>query len=203
MSLQDVEKKVMASAEKEARGIAEGADTEAKAEIDRRSAALRDENQRQLAIAQAEADAGAERAINTRKAEQTQKVLQAKNEILDALFAAVRDRALASQGFDYGSWLARQVRQACAKGTGTLYCTDRDRPAVEAAVRAAGVGKIKVGPEPGQMQGGVYLVGEGFDLDLTLDAALGDLRDEQTISLAERLFAVVPSIGRAARKAGE
>jgi len=201
--LADVEKKVMAAAEKEAREIIAKAEAEARAELERRSAALREEHQRRLAVAKAEADAAVERAINTRKAEQTQRVLQAKNDILDALFDAVRERALASQGFDYGRWLAAQVRQVCEEGAGTLYCAERDREAVEAVVREAGGGKVQVAPEPGLMRGGVYLVGEGFDLDLTLEATLADLRHEHTIALAERLFDDVPPIGLEGQQAGE
>jgi len=39
------------------------------------------------------------------------------------------------------------------------------------------------------------MVGESFDLDLTLEAALADLRTELTVSLAERLFADLPPMG--------
>ena len=203
MSLQDVEKKIVASAQAEATEITEKAEAEAKADLERRSAALRDEQQRTLAAGKAEADAAAEREINTRRADHMMKVLEAKNEILNAIFDGVRDRSLAAQGFDYGRWLAAQVRRACARGVaGVLYCTDRDRAAVEAVVRESGGKNVTVGPEPGLMRGGVYLVGEGIDLDLTLDAALGGLRDELDISLAERLFGDVPPLTETAQAPG-
>jgi len=201
--LADVEKKVMASAEQEAREIVEKAEAEAKAELERRSAALRDDQQRKLAAARADADAAVEREINTRRADHTMKVLRGKNEILEAIFDGVRDRALAAQGFDYARWLASQVRRVCACGVaGTLYCTDRDRGSVEGVVREAGGTNIKVGPEPGLMRGGVYLVGEGVDLDVTLDSVLKDLREELAVSLAERLFGDVPAVTEAAQAPG-
>ena len=186
----------MASAEAEAKELLEKAEGEAGAERERRSTALRDAHQRRLAAAKGDADAAAERDVNARKAGHTMKVLQAKNEILDAIFAAVRDRSLAGQGFDYGRWLAAEVRRALSPCVaGTLYCTDRDRATVEAVVRESGSKGVTVGPEPWLMRGGVYLVGEGVDLDLTLDAALADLRDELSMSLAERLFGNVPPLG--------
>lgn len=203
MPLADVEKKVMASAEKEAAELAAKADAEARAEFERRSAALRDEQRRRSAVAQAEAEANAEREVNARKAEYSLKLLEGKNQIFDALLRAVADRALAAQGFDYGRWLAAQVRRACSQGvSGMLYCADRDRPAVEALVREAGNTGVRVAPQAGAMRGGVYLAGEGVDLDLTLHAALEDLRDELTVSLAERLFGDVPCLGAAAEESG-
>jgi len=195
LSLQDVEKKILASAEAEAQEIIAKAEAEARAELERRSAALRDEQQRALAAGKAEAEAAVERELNTRRADHTMKALEAKNEILNAIFDGVRDRALAAQGFDYGRWLAAQVRRACARGVaGTLYCADRDKVTVEAVVRESGAKSVKVGAEPGLMRGGVYMVGEGMDLDLTLDSALAALREELDISLGERLFADVPAV---------
>jgi len=195
LSLQDVERKLLASAEQEARQITDQAEAQATADFERRGAALRDEQQRSIAAAKAEADAAVERDLTTRRAEHTMSVLKAKNEILDAIFTQAGDRAVASQGFNCSRWLAQQVRRACAAGAGTLYCTDRDRAAVTALVREAGAKNITVGPEPGLMRAGVYLVSTTFDLDFTLDAILADLRDELTVTLTERLFADVPAIG--------
>lgn len=198
MSLQDIEKKVLASAEGEAREIIEKAEAEAKAELDRKSASLRDEQQRKIGVGKAEADSAAERDLTTRRAEHGMKVLQRKNEVLDAIFGQARQRILSSQGFDYGRWLATQVRRAVGAGAGVLHCNARDRVTVEAVVRETGTTRVTVSPENGPMLGGVLLVGESVDLDLTLDSALADLRGELTIALAERLFADVPPIGKAA-----
>jgi len=198
LSLQDAERKVLAAAEAEARKLVEDAEAEARAEFDRRAAALREEQQRAIAAAKAEADAALERDLHGRRAQHTMKLLEAKNEMLASVFEAVRERALASQGFDYPRWLAAQVRRACAKGRGTLYCAERDRAAVEALVREAGAAdRISVSMEPGSMRGGAYLVGDRLDLDLTLDAALRDLADEGAVDIAQRLFADVPPIGAA------
>jgi len=195
LSLQDVEKKVLAAAEAEASKLLDAAEAEARAELERRSAALRDEQRRRLAAAKAEADAAAERDANTRRADHAMKLLQARNEILEAVFSGVRDRALAGQGFDYPRWLAAQVRRACATAArGSLQCSERDRQAVEALLRQAGATGVALAPTPGAMRGGVYLQGEGLDLDLTLDAALADLRDELAMSLAQRLFGDVPTL---------
>ena len=189
MSLQDVEKKVLASATEEAGQILEQAEAEAKAELERRGDALRDGQRRKISAAKGDADAGLERDVNTRRADNTMKILGAKNEVLDAIFDRARGRILASDGFDYGFWLAKQVRTACEQGTGVLHGNARDRETVEAVVREAGTDEIAVAPEAAAFHGGVLLVGESFDLDLTLDSALADLRAEMTVSLAERLFA--------------
>lgn len=195
MSLHEVERKLLASAEAEAREIAEQAESEARTALERGAARLREEQARALAAAHAAADSGAEQAVNSRRAEHAMAVLRAKNEILDWVFGTVRERALAADGFDYGRWLARQVRRVCARGVpGTLYCTARDRAAVEAIVREAGGKGITLAPEPGLMHGGVYLVGAGIELDLTLESAIDSLRDELAVSLAERLFGDVPPI---------
>jgi len=195
LPLEDVEKKVIASAEQEAKETVEQAEAEAQAELERRSAGLREEQQRNIQAAKAEADRGLERDLTTRRASHAMKILEAKNEILDAVFDEARERILNSQGFDYAAWLAKQVRLAAEKGEGVLHCSERDRTAVEAVLRESRTDKVTLAPENAPIQGGVLLVGESFDLDLTLEAALADLRDELTVSLAERLFADVPALG--------
>jgi len=195
LSLEDVQRTVMASAEAEARQIVEKAEADAKAELERRGSRLRDDQQRTIQAAKADADAGLERDLNTRRAEHTMKILQAKNEILGAVFHKARERVVASQGFDYGRWLAGQVRLAVANGTGTLQCNQRDRVTVEAVLRETGSDQVTLAADPAPIEGGVLLVGESFDLDLTLEGALGDLREEMLVSLAERLFADVPVMG--------
>lgn len=195
MSLEDVEKKVMASAQQEATQLVEKAQAEAKAELQRRGDALRDDQRRKIQAAKTDADAALERDVSSRRADHRMSILQAKNDILDAIFDQARDRALASEGFDYGRWLAAQVRLACAKGPGTLHCNERDLATVEAVVRESGAAGVSLAPENADIQGGVLMVGESFDLDLTLEAALADLRTELTVSLAERLFADLPPMG--------
>jgi vacuolar-type H+-ATPase subunit E/Vma4 len=195
LSLQDVEKKVMASADQEARQLVEKAQAEAKAELQRRGDALRDDQRRRVQAAKGDADAALERDVSSRRAEHRMRILQAKNDILDAIFDQARQRALASEGFDYGRWLATQVRLACAKASGTIHCNERDRATVEAVIRESGAERASVAPATADIQGGVIMVCESFDLDLTLEATLADLRTELTVSLAERLFADLPTMG--------
>ena len=195
MSLQDVEKKVMASAQQEADEIVKQGEADAEAELERRGTALRDDQQRKIQAAKADADAALEREVTTHRAECAMKILAAKNQILDAIFAAAHGRILVSQGFDYGRWLANEVRTAVVHGTGVLHCNQRDRVTVEAVLRETGSDQVTLASDNGAMQGGVLLVGPSFDLDLTLDATLTDLREEHLVSLAERLFADVPPMG--------
>lgn len=203
MSLADVEKKVMASADEEARKILEEAEAQAKADLARRGDALREEHKRTIQAGKTDADAALERDVATRRAEHAMKILEAKNEIVDAIFDGARGRILGAQGFDYGRWLANQVRQAVAHGSGILHCNARDRVTVEAVLRETGSDQVSLAPEPASMRGGVLLVGPSLDLDLTLDAALADLREEIIVSLAERLFADVPAMGDTSSVLGE
>ena len=199
MSLQDVEKKVLASAEAEARQLLEKARAAAQAERERRGSALRDDQQRRLAAAIAQVDGDLERELSMRRAEDGMKILQAKNEILDAIFQRAIERMLASEGFDCGAWLGGQVRQALAAGSGVLQCNARDRAVVAAVLAESGTQAVTLAAEPAPVKGGVLLVGESEDLDLTLESALADLRQEMSVSLAERLFADVPALGGAAQ----
>ena len=195
MSLKDVEAKVLASAEQEAKGIIEKAEADAKAHFERRAAALRDEQQRRIAAGKAQADTDLEREVTSRRAEHAMKLLAAKNGVLDAIFEKALASALASEGFAYAAWLDKQVAQAVAAAAGVLHCNERDRAAVEAALAAAHTDQVTLAAENAAIQGGVLLVGETFDLDLTLEAALADLREDLIVSLAKRLFAAVPPIG--------
>lgn len=203
MSLKDVEKKVMASAREEARQLVEQAEAETKTELERRAAALREDHQRKTTLGRAEVEQQGEREINSRRAEHNMKLLEAKNGAIEAVFRIARERILASDGFDYGAWLAAQVRLAAQKASGTLYCAERDRATVEAVLRESGAHGVALAPEPGMMAGGVFLVGEGADLDLTLEAALADLREELLVPMADKLFADVPPISVATEGAGE
>jgi V/A-type H+-transporting ATPase subunit E len=198
LALEDVEKKVLASAKQEAEEIVQKATAQAEEDLERRRAALRDEQERKISAAKAEADADYEREVNTRRAEHNMKVLGVKNEIIDAIFARAKEKILASEGFDYGAWLAEQVRQATEAGSGTLHCNQRDRTAVSAALDQAQAQGVTLADDPASFDGGVLLVSESFDLDLTLDSALADLRQEMTVSLGERLFADVPTLSLAA-----
>jgi vacuolar-type H+-ATPase subunit E/Vma4 len=195
LSLQDVEKKVLASAEAEARQLLEKAQAEAQAERERRGSALRDDQQRRLAAAIAQVDADLERELSMRRAEDGMKILQAKNEILGTIFQRAVERMLKSEGFDYGAWLAQQVRQAVGAGAGILHCNARDRAAVAAVLAESGTSQVTLADEPAPVKGGALLVGESADLDMTLESALADLRQEMSVSLAERLFAAVPVLG--------
>ncbi|MFW6163189.1 MAG: V-type ATP synthase subunit E [Planctomycetota bacterium] len=194
MSLEDVEKKVLADAEAEAKETLEKAQAEANAELERRSATLRDEQARKIDRAKADADAALERDVTTRRAQHTMKVLQAKNDVLDAIFDGARQRMLESQGVDYGAWLASQVRAAVAQAGGTLHCHPRDQETVEAVAGEAGGHEVTLETDEA-IDGGVFLVAESFDLDLTLSSQLADLRTETTVSLAERLFGDLPTLG--------
>jgi vacuolar-type H+-ATPase subunit E/Vma4 len=78
-----------------------------------------------------------------------------------------------------------------------LHCNERDRQTVEAALRETGTDKVSLAPENASFQGGVLLVGPSFDVDLTLDSALTDLRQDMVVELAETLFADVPPMGDA------
>ena len=192
--LQHVQKQIGASAHAEATRIIEQARAEADADRERREAGLRDQQRRAIGAARADADASLERDVTTRRADHAMKILEAKNEVLDAIFAAARDRILGSEGFDYGFWLARQVRTACEQGTGVLQCNPRDRAIVEAVAREAGADATSVEPDD-RIDGGVLLTTERFDIDLTLASLLVDLRTDMTVSLAERLFADLPALG--------
>jgi vacuolar-type H+-ATPase subunit E/Vma4 len=106
----------MASAQQEADEIAEKAEAEAQAELERRSARLRDENERKVALAKGEADTRLETAVTTRRAECAMKILKAKNQVLDAVFEQAQQQMLNSEGVDYNAWLTGQVRQAVDAG---------------------------------------------------------------------------------------
>jgi len=191
LSLQDVEQKVLASAQQEAKEIVEAAEAAAKETLDRRTAALRDAQASKIQLAKAQVDSDLERAVNTRRAENGMKVLEAKNQAIDAVFAQAAERIVGSQGFDYAAWIGRQVRLAVEKGEGVLSCSARDRQSVEGALHGTAAQNVTLSPENGSMQGGVLLEGPAFDLDLTLDSALDDLREELAVDLAAKLFANV------------
>ena len=80
------------------------------------------------------------------------------------------------------------------KGEGVLQCNERDRQTVQGALHGTGADRVTLSPENGSMQGGVLLTGVAFDLDLTLDSALTDLRGELAVDLAAKLFANVPAM---------
>jgi len=157
----------------------------AKEEADRRVAAARERIARdldgRLNQMKAELEGHHQQALDRLAFEHRLEALRRKREIIDEVFDCALARFMETPR--YREWLESRLADV-ADLTGEVLCAERDRALCQAALkRFADEGKtgltLAKGPDGvggKSVAGGIVVRAERFDLDLSLESALGDLR---------------------------
>jgi vacuolar-type H+-ATPase subunit E/Vma4 len=187
MSIENIEKRVLDSANDEAARAVDDAKKQAKQQRD----AAREKNRRRAE--QAEQDARdefqqkLEQQVTSARAANKLKLLGEKSELLDDIFHKAVEKFIGDRGGDYQKWLAGQV-DAVGDAAGTVVPAEPDRAAVEKLV--ADRDGLSLSDESLPLRGGFMLRGEKIDMDMSLDTLLTDLRDQLVPELAAKAFTV-------------
>ena len=187
MAIESLQTAVLDKARAEAEAILAEARKGADARFERESARLREEHERRVEAIRAEAEAGLERDAGNRRAEDRNKLLAMKNEIIEEVFAkAVEDiRNLPDDG--YAEWLKAQLARAPKMDGAAVAVNEADRPLME---KILGEGsELKLAEKPADIEGGMIIQGPKADLDFSVESLLGVLRESLAEEIAAQLFA--------------
>ena len=160
----------------------------ARKETDDRLAKARQEEEARLAEEIAEFEAGLERKRRQetakRRTEHRAQLLRLKTDIVEAVFAEAFAKILKSDA--YRTWLRDQLSRA-GQTSAQIVCRIEDRDLLAKLVDELGLKDLTFAQDGRPPRGGFLLRTEQYDLDVTLEAALADLREQLIPELVGRL----------------
>lgn len=129
--------------------------------------------------------------INSRK-----EVLSLKQEMIDDVFAAAREKILGMPEDEYTAWLVKIIAEASGSGDEEIILDARDSAKgadivekANAALRAAGKpASLKLSESTREIGGGVVLHKGNIETNCTLDAILEQYRKDLASEVAQILF---------------
>jgi len=190
VALMDMEQAVLRKAQEEADAILAEAGQRAEARRERDSARLREEHTRRVEAMKAQLEGTLERDVGARGSEDRLKLLKVKNEIIEEVFAAAIDgiRALPDDG--YARWLKKQLLRVPKTSAGKVVVNDADRETVARLLKELPeVAHLTLSENSAPIKAGLLIEGERADLDFSVGALLGTLRESLAQEIATRLFA--------------
>lgn len=194
MSIDKVEKAVIAEAEEQARRIIE----KARSESDEHLAKARQEGQNALAAAveaaKLEAERETARQLGRARHEGRLEVLKAKNEILDRVFGQAAGSVAAMDDASYLALFAKWLSNLPGDAAGAVHVNPKDRKRFTddflASVNAAREASGKLGPVVADQDvpDGVIVQGGDFSFDLTIAGKLENARAALASELTREIF---------------
>ena len=160
----------------------------ARKEADDRLAKARQDEETRLTEQIAEFDAALERThqqeTSRRRTEHRAELLKLKTDILEAVFEEAFAKILKSEV--YHTWLRKQLSQV-GQTSAQIICRSEDREVLAKLVDELGLKDLTFAKEGHPPRGGFLLRTEQYDLDVTLEAAMADLREQIIPELVDRL----------------
>jgi len=197
-----IREQILHQARAEAAGLVRAAEEEAERRVNAgRERAARDLESR-LAHFNAELEREHEQAVDRVAFEHRLDALRRKREILDAVFEEAKARFVEMP--HYRAWLERRLADV-ADLDGEVLCNRRDRAVCRtalAASRRTGLTLAEEDANPGAraISGGIIVRTERFDLDLSLEWALNDLRARVMPDLIALAFSGLEEVQGQARR---
>ena len=187
MALTEVEEAILKKAQEEADAIIAEAEQKADAHLERESARLREEHERRIARTRAELEAALDRETGTRKTQDRLEILKVKNEIIEEVFRKTVEGIVSLPDGGYEKWLKGQISRLPRIDGAEILANDRDR---ETVGKILGETKIpmKLSEESAPIKGGFLVRGRDADLDYSVEALLGVLRESLAEEVAAGLF---------------
>ncbi len=188
MALSNVEQAVLQKAEDEVRKTLDEASEAAEALLQRRTARLREEHERRVEATHHELESELERETGARDAADRLELLKLKNEIIEEVFekAVAGIRSLPDNG--YAGWIKAQVAALPPMDEAVLVANAQDQSFLQDAVAAAQRSDLKTSDQPAAIKGGFLVQGAQADLDFSIEALMGTLRDSLTEDISQKLF---------------
>ena len=193
MTVERIQEAILAQARAEAEKI----EAEARQDHDKRLAADRQrieaEYERRYATAEQTARQDSERQVLRRRSGHNLALLRKRNSILDDLFAKAADRFASASEEQYTAAVRQWMTELPSAVGGELLCNQRDAQRLGPLVTELNAsrppeGQLGLVPGDRPERGGVIFRTEKFEIDLSVDARIADLREELAPQVAEILF---------------
>jgi len=189
VALKDMEETVLSRAEAEAQAILDGAKRRAAARWERESVHLRAEHEHRVEAMKARLEAELQREINAAEAGYRTKILQLKNDIIEEVFAKAAERIRNLPDDGYRTWLREQLEAVPAIDGARVVAAESDRDLIAGLLEQLGGGRSPaLAEETAPLRGGFVVRTEKMDLDFSIEALLGALRERIREEIAAELF---------------
>lgn len=143
-----------------------------------------------------EIDLAAQKYVRNSQINSRKELLSLKQEMIDSVFAAAREKILGMPEDEYTAWLVKLIAEASGSGDEEVILDPRDASKGESIVEKANAaltaaGKpayLKLGEISREIGGGVVLHKGNIETNCTLDAILEQYRKELASKVAQILF---------------
>jgi len=133
-----------------------------------------------------------ERLVSVAQMEARQKILAAKQEVMEEAFTGALDKLCGAPDEEYAALCAGLLVKAAPGGKGeAVFAKDRQnagRMAVEAANKALGGGSLKLSPETRPIKGGFILLSGNVEVNCSFETLVRLQRSEAAGDVARLLF---------------
>ncbi|MCR4404866.1 MAG: V-type ATP synthase subunit E [Candidatus Acetothermia bacterium] len=197
MGVDKIVAKLIADAEAEAARILEEAEREAKEILKRAEEEAQAASEPILQAAEKEAQRRRRRHLALAELEARNKVLAAKREVLDRVFAEAGERLGRLGTQEYRAFLRELLVRAAETGEEEILLSPRDAAVcdtnlleeVNALLKRAGkAGSLKVAQEGRELDGGFVLRGQGYEVNVTFATLLRQAKEGLEAAVARLLF---------------
>jgi len=194
VTLHEVEAAVLKKAQAEAESLLVEARRLAEERWQRESVRLREEHRRRLEHLRVEEEAALAREVAAKRAEHRRALLARKNEILDEVFHQAAEAIITLPDDGYRCWLEAQLLRVVRltqgdESAGEVLTNDRDHTLVGRLLTQLTPGaRLTLAAERVPIRGGFLVRGRRWDLDLSLDSLLAQLRETLAEKVATALF---------------
>ena len=193
MALADIVQRIDREAVAEAFELVSEAQKRADTLVEQARQAAEEERQRTLAKEERQAHAEADTLLATARLEARDRMLASKRELVEDVLKQAREIMLAMADDVYADMLAKRVVAAARGGeTVLLGSADVERLAsrLPSAVVRAGGGALGLvwGSVLAPVEYGVVLRGDRVSVELSVDSAIDERRDELAMRVADALF---------------
>ena len=186
--MKTLEDAVDAKARAEAEAVLAEARAETEARWTRDSARLRREHERRCEATRAAAQAALDHETSALEGRHRLTTLARKNELLDELFQSAAQGVVSRPGEGYRAWLRAQLARLPAEEAFELTANPRDRTVLAELLRELRRPNLRLSNRSCFVKGGFIAIGRSSDLDCSVEALMGVLRDALTERAAAMLF---------------
>ena len=192
MGLENVEKAVLAEAEKEAAAIVAEArgGLEAKVAVEKREIEERFEARRRRDMARLEAEHN--REISAARTEARLAVLSEKNRLIEAVFAKALEKLAELPPAEFLELAAAWLAEVPPDLPGRIAAGPNEKKHLSGAflqkINAGRTGKLELSDEPGPEFGGIVVRAEKFEFDFSWAGRLADHKGSLAPEVAAALF---------------
>jgi vacuolar-type H+-ATPase subunit E/Vma4 len=188
VALTELTDAVLRQARQEAdRTLADGR-RECEARWERESARLRQAHAQRLDAMQAEMERAFDRETSSRRTEARLELLKVKNDILEEVFRRAFEGVLSLPGGGYERWLRGRLQAAPDVPGAVVSANERDHGRLARLLTEVKGGAARLDPRPVAIRGGFILRGERADLDFSVEARMGEVRERLAQTLAAEMF---------------